>query len=164
MPACLPSDDWTTKARVIGVALLLGVMAFDPKSWRRFRPSFFDLPMLGWCLVPLASGLANGPRPAGSLADAAYLAMAWGVPYLVGRLYFSDPKGLDVLARAIIVGGGHLRPVLPDRARDGAAVLPGDLRIPPVPILATRCVTWAIGRSSCSSMAISWGPGWPRRR
>jgi hypothetical protein len=105
MPACLPSDDWITKARVIGVALLVGVMAFDPKSWLRFRPSFFDLPILGWCLVPLASGPANGASPAGSLADAAYLAMAWGVPYLVGRLYFSDPNGLDVLARAIIGGG-----------------------------------------------------------
>jgi hypothetical protein len=105
MPACLPSDDWTTKARVIGVALLLGVMAFDPKSWLRFRPSFFDLPMLGWCLVPLASGPANGVSPAGSLADAAYQSLAWGVPYLVGRLYFSSPGGLDVLARAIVGGG-----------------------------------------------------------
>ena len=105
MPACLPSDYWTTKARVIGMALLLGVMAFDPRAWLRFRPSPFDLPMLGWCLVPMASGPANGASMAGSMADAAYLAMAWGVPYLAGRLYFSDPVGLDTMARAIIGGG-----------------------------------------------------------
>lgn len=105
MPACLPSDDWTTKARVVGVSLLLGVMAFDPGAWRRFRPSWFDLPMLGWCLCPLASGLANGLSPTEALANAAYLGLAWGVPYLIGRLYFFDPAGLDALARGFVAGG-----------------------------------------------------------
>jgi hypothetical protein len=105
MPSCLPSDYWTTKARVIGVALLLGVMAFDPKAWLRFRPSFFDLPILGWCLVPLASGLVNGVSPVVSTANLAYQTLSWGVPYLIGRLYFSDPQGMNILARAIIAGG-----------------------------------------------------------
>ena len=105
MPACLPADLWTTKARVIGVALLLGIMAFDPKAWSRFRPSFLDLPMLGWCLVPLPSGLANGVSPVESTVNMAYQVLAWGVPYLAGRLYFSDPTGQVVLSRAIIGGG-----------------------------------------------------------
>ena len=105
MPSCLPSDYWTTKARVIGVALLLGVMAFDPRAWLRFRPSSFDLPILGWCLVPIASGLANGVPTVAILADSAYQWMAWGVPYLVGRLYFSSPAGLEALAGAIVGAG-----------------------------------------------------------
>jgi hypothetical protein len=105
MPSCLPSDYWTTKARIIGVALLLGVTAFDPWAWRRLRPSAFDLPMLGWCLCPLASELANGLGPIGAMADSAYLFLAWGVPYLVGRLYFADPAGLELLARGLVVGG-----------------------------------------------------------
>jgi hypothetical protein len=105
MPACLPSEYWTTKARVIGVSLLLGVMAFDPKAWTRFRPSFFDLPMLGWCLVPLPSGLFNGVSPIESMANMAYQALAWGVPYLVGRLYFSDPAGMFTLAGEVVGGG-----------------------------------------------------------
>ena len=104
MPACLPSEYWTTKARVIGVSLLLGVMAFDPNAWRRFRPSFFDLPMLGWCLVPLLSGLANGVSPIESIANMAYQTLAWGVPYLAGRLYFSDPAGMFVLAGEVVGG------------------------------------------------------------
>jgi hypothetical protein len=105
MPACLPSDQWTTKARVIGVALLLGVMAFDPRAWLRFRPSWFDLPMLGWCVVPLASGALVGVPMAGAAADSSYLILSWGVPYLVGRLYFGDPAGLDALAH-VVVGAG----------------------------------------------------------
>jgi O-Antigen ligase len=105
MPACLPSDYWTTKARVIGVALSLGVMAFDPKVWLRFRPSFFDLPILGWCLVPLVSGLANSLYPTEALANLVYQTLAWGVPYLIGRLYFFNPAGLEILAREIVGGG-----------------------------------------------------------
>ena len=105
MPSCLPSDYWTTKARVIGVALLLGVMAFDPGAWRRFRPSAFDLPMLGWCLCPMASGLANGVGPVGAMADSAYIFLAWGVPYLAGRIYFFDPEGIATLARGMVAGG-----------------------------------------------------------
>jgi hypothetical protein len=105
MPACLPADYWTTKARLIGVALLVGVMAFDPEAWRRLRPSWLDLPILGWCLAPLASGLANGLSPAVAVANLAYQMLAWGVPYAIGRLYFSDPAGLNILARAIIGGG-----------------------------------------------------------
>lgn len=105
MPACLPSDYWTTKARVIGVALVLGIAAFDPGARARFRPSWFDLPMLGWCLVPLVSGLSAGVDPVVALANAAYQSMAWGVPYLVGRVYFADPSGMNLLARSVVGGG-----------------------------------------------------------
>ena len=126
MPACLPSDYWTTKARVIGIALLLGVMAFDPGAWRRFRPSFYDLPMLGWCLIPLPSGL----RPNGRRCSR---------PRLAGRLGLSRPG----LGRALpdrpallrrpepgstMLAGGRrrrpgLRPVLPGRERGRAGAL-----------------------------------------
>ncbi len=105
MPACLPADQWTTKARVIGVALLLGVMAFDPGAWRRLRPTWLDGPMLGWCLVPIASGLANGLGVLGPVADSAYLALSWGVPYLVGRLYFGDPPGIEAFGRGLVASG-----------------------------------------------------------
>ena len=105
MPACLPSNDWTTKARIIGIAALLGVTIFDPVAWRRFRPSAYDLPILGWCLCPIASGLVNGVGVAGSVADSAYVFLSWGMPYLLGRFYFADPAGLNLLARGIVAGG-----------------------------------------------------------
>ena len=105
MPSCLPSDYWTTKARVIGVALLVGISTFDPGAWRRLRPSAFDVPMVGWCLVPILSGLANGLPIREGLADSIYQAMAWGVPYLAGRMYFADPAGMAILGRGIVAAG-----------------------------------------------------------
>ena len=105
LPACLPAGRWTTKTRVIGLSALLGMMAFDPGAWRKLRPRWHDLPIAGWCLCPIASGLLNGLGPAASVADAGYLLMAWGVPYLLGRSYFGDPAGLETLARGVVAGG-----------------------------------------------------------
>jgi len=122
MPACLPSDQWTTKARIIGLSALLGVMAFDPGAWRRFRPKVYDIPMLGWCLCPLASGAFNGLGPVASVAESGYLAMSWGVPYLLGRLYFADPTGMDLLARGVVAGGLAYAPICLLEAATGPIV------------------------------------------
>jgi hypothetical protein len=105
MPACLPSASWTTKARVVGLACLLGVLLFDRRALGRLRPAWPDLFVVGWCACPLATSLANRLYPTEAIADAAYLALAWGVPYLLGRLYFAGPAGNDLLARGLIVAG-----------------------------------------------------------
>jgi hypothetical protein len=105
MPACLPSDQWTTKARIISLSLLLGIVAFDSGSFRRIRPSPLDLPMVAWCLAPLASGLVNGVGWMAALADAGYQALSWGMPYLAGRLYFAEPVGIETLALGFVWGG-----------------------------------------------------------
>ena len=56
-------------------------------------------------MVPLASGLVNGVSPIEWITATSYQICAWGVPYLVGRLYFADPAGMNILARAVIGGG-----------------------------------------------------------
>jgi hypothetical protein len=55
----LPADHFFTKASVTGITCLIGVLLFDRESFLRFKLSFWDLPMLGWCVVPLFSALAN---------------------------------------------------------------------------------------------------------
>jgi hypothetical protein len=105
LPVGLPAVGWTTKARVIGVGCLLGMALFDPARLRSLRPSLFDGVAVGWMVLPLAADLANGRSFGQGLADLAYQAMAWGVPYLAGRAYFSDSAGLLLFARALVLGG-----------------------------------------------------------
>jgi len=101
----VPTAMLANKATAVGLACLAGIMLFDGPAVRRLRPSRLDLPMAAWCLVPMASALANGLPAAEGLAQCRYLALAWGVPYLVGRVYLGDDEGLRRFALALIVAG-----------------------------------------------------------
>jgi len=109
LSASLPAAYFVTKATITSLAALLGVMLFDPRGLCRFRISAWDLPMILWCAVPLFSGIANHGVYDGALRDgvrgAAYQTLAWGVPYLLGRLYFADDVSLRLAAKAFVIAG-----------------------------------------------------------
>lgn len=109
MSASLPAGYFLTKATITGLTALAGVMIFDWRGVRRFRPSGWDLPMALWCAVPVLSGMANHGAYQGALREglrgAVYQLLAWGVPYLLGRLYFADDAGLELAAKAFATAG-----------------------------------------------------------
>lgn len=94
-----------TKFSATASGLMLGVLLFDTQRMLDLRPRWFDLPMAVYCLVPLASCLANGQSPYESLSASTYETIIWGMPYLIGRAYFSDPEALRELAVGIVGGG-----------------------------------------------------------
>ena len=99
----LPSDMVVTKAWVAAGSALLGVVVFDRDALRRLRPTWLDVPIVLWCLWPgLASMFADAPRPSAATA-AAYLFGAWGLPWLLGRLYFSALDGQRLLVSGLVV-------------------------------------------------------------
>src|SRR5271165_7619904 len=106
MGACLPAGYFVTKATVLGLTALAGVLLFHARSLRRFRLSPWDLPMILWCTVPLLSGIANQAVNHGGLREGLrgvlYQLLAWGVPYILGRLYFCDDESLLVAAKAFV--------------------------------------------------------------
>ena len=61
--------------------------------------------MLLWCFSGCFASLANGLGLYDGLSEALSLTLIWGVPYLIGRLYFGDADGLRAFAVAIVVGG-----------------------------------------------------------
>ncbi|MCI0364758.1 MAG: hypothetical protein L0Y44_04570 [Phycisphaerales bacterium] len=100
-----------TKVTCTSMGALAGVILFDAGRLVRFRPSWVDLPMLLWCTSSLLSALANeSPEDeisplydglSGVLQDI----FVWGIPYLIGRLYFNDLASLRELAIGIVIGG-----------------------------------------------------------
>ena len=104
----VPSDMLLTKAWVAPAAALLGAAVFDGATLRRFRPRWVDLPMVAWCAWPLLQSVLQSlatdavARPPGWLASL-YLAGCWGLPWLLGRLYFGLPDGQRLLAVAMTV-------------------------------------------------------------
>jgi hypothetical protein len=108
---CLPSSHFFTKASVTGMTCLAGILLVDRPSLSRFRLNFWDLPMLVWCTVPLLSAIANSQTLLPALGSELYQTLAWGVPYLAGRLYFNDTESLGLTAKALVAGGMAYVPV-----------------------------------------------------
>jgi hypothetical protein len=101
----LHTEYFLTKATVTGLSGLLGVLLFDRQVFRSFRLTFWDLPMLMWCIVPLLSGIANPDFFGAALVGEIYQLLAWGVPWVLGRLYFSDTASLRLAAKAFVISG-----------------------------------------------------------
>lgn len=106
---CLPAGYFVTKATITGLAGLIGVLLFASRRLRQFRFCVWDLPMFLWCVVPLLSEAANHSAYQGSVWDGlrgmVYQLLAWGVPYLLGRVYFNDNESLTLAAKAFVIAG-----------------------------------------------------------
>jgi hypothetical protein len=107
----LPADHFFTKASVTGITCLIGVLLFDRESFLRFKLSFWDLPMLGWCVVPLFSALANMQAVSIAVRSELYQILAWGVPYFFGRVYYTDTVSLRMAAKAFVIAGMAYVPI-----------------------------------------------------
>jgi hypothetical protein len=96
-------DYGKTAAAALGV--VLGTMIFATDRLLSFRPRWYDLPMAGFCLCGIASALTNGQTFYDGLSDATGHILTFGLPYVLGRIYFGDPEGLRFFAVGMVVGG-----------------------------------------------------------
>jgi len=94
-----------TKGNALGMATLIGLLATDRQVLAQFRFSPIDLPVLAWCLAPFFSSVTNGLGAWDGMSAALGHTVEWGLPYLLGRLYFGDPDALRILAIAMFLGG-----------------------------------------------------------
>jgi hypothetical protein len=101
----LESDYFFTKATVIGFTGILGALLFDRESFKRFRLTVWDLAMGMWLISPLLSAIANPDNFGEGCVGEIYQLLAWGSPYLIGRLYFTDIQSLRLAAKAFVIGG-----------------------------------------------------------
>lgn len=86
-------------------AILLGVLIFDFQRVTTFRPSWLDLPMGVWCLVPLISSITSGMGIYPGLSAVFAAVVEYGIPYFLGRIYIGNLAGLRQLAMGILLGG-----------------------------------------------------------
>jgi hypothetical protein len=94
-----------SKNTAASIGIMLGTLLFAPQYLLNFRPRWYDLPMLLWCLSGIASSLQNGLGLYDGVSDAVIQSLRWGLPYLFGRLYFGDAVGLRYFVVAMVIGG-----------------------------------------------------------
>jgi len=93
------------KASATCLAVFLGTMLFDTERFFRFRPKLVDVVVVVFILCPIASSLSNGLGLYDGVSAALGNAMLWGLPYLIGRIYFEDVQSVHDLALGVFVGG-----------------------------------------------------------
>jgi hypothetical protein len=101
----LPMLPAYTKISAASFGALLGVLVFDPNAFRNLRFSLLDAPMLAWCIAPFFSSITNGLGPYDGVAESLTQTIRWGIPYLIGRMYFDSPAALRELAIGVFIAG-----------------------------------------------------------
>jgi hypothetical protein len=94
-----------TKMSATTAGALMGIALFDLNRLLTFRPRWFDIPMAVWCITPFFSSMTNELGMYDGMSQTFEQTIMWGFPYLIGRLYFSDPEGLRELAVGLFIGG-----------------------------------------------------------
>jgi hypothetical protein len=92
-----------SKQTFVPAVVLLGSIAFDSRRWRHFRPRLLDVPMAVLCAGPFATALHNDLGAYEAVAATFSATMAWGAPYLLGRLYLGHPRALREFATALTI-------------------------------------------------------------
>ena len=101
----LPGMPDYTKSSALTLGLTLAMCVFDSGGLLTLRPRWYDLAVVIWCLAPLASSLSNGLGAYDGTAGMVKGIVLWGLPYLVGRVYFGSEAGLRELAVGLVTGG-----------------------------------------------------------
>lgn len=113
----LPNYGWQVsiirqydKSTAVSFAVLITMLLIDPARFTKIRFSKVDLPMILWCICPFFSSLSNGLGVYDGLAETVSQAFYWGLPYFIGRIYFTDSWALNDLSWGLFVAGLILAP------------------------------------------------------
>src|SRR5687768_2119365 len=93
------------KHLVTSLGALLGVLVFDTNKLFSFRPALVDLPMAVWIFVPCMAAVSNGFSLYDGAAASATQVVVWGIPYVLGRMYYGDAVGIRGLAVWTFIAG-----------------------------------------------------------
>ncbi len=92
-----------TKVSATTAVVLVGALLFDFKTFGRVRPAWYDLPIVLWCAWPLVSSLSTGLGAWDGFSQLLNQVISWGIPYMLGRVYFRDPGAVRELALGFFI-------------------------------------------------------------
>ncbi|MEM9417719.1 MAG: O-antigen ligase domain-containing protein [Planctomycetota bacterium] len=86
--------------------IILGALILDPKSRvLNFTPKLIDIPMAVFVISPFFSSITNDLGIYDGASAVVHKAIAHGLPYLIGRLYFQTPEDAKEFAMGVLIGG-----------------------------------------------------------
>ena len=94
-----------SKIRTACGAVLLVALVLDAKTVFSFRPRLIDIPMIAWCLAPFCSSMVNDLGIYDAISQTFEQFIAWGTPYLLGRVYLTSLERVRDLAVGVVWSG-----------------------------------------------------------
>lgn len=101
----LPGIPNVSKMTITCLSVFVCSVIFDPTRFSKMVGSWVDIALIVWILVPLPSAIQAGYGAYEGVSGVVAQTLSWGLPYLLGRLYFSDAEGLHELALGLLIAG-----------------------------------------------------------
>lgn len=93
------------KMTATAIGVLIAIKMYDPEKLEGAALHPVDIPMVFWCLSGFLASVTNGLGPKDGLQEVFNTFTTWGIPYIAGRLYFSNADGIKLLCRSIFAAG-----------------------------------------------------------
>ena len=101
----LPGIPDYSKMAATCAGILLAALIFDTDTLLSFRPHWFDIPMFVWCFCPFGTNAAENIDMWDSFSWSVNQFITWGMPYFIGRVYFTDAEAVRELAIGFFISG-----------------------------------------------------------
>jgi hypothetical protein len=100
------------KETFVPAIVLAASVLLDRSAWWTFRWRAFDLPVLVACVSPFLTSLSTDRGAYDGASSLLESFLTWGAPYLLGRVYLRSPSDLLDAARAVVISGLALLPLV----------------------------------------------------
>ena len=84
--------------------IMLAMAVYDSERFSSLKLGWTDIPMLIWCISAFFSSMSNGLGAYDGFNESLTTIVTWGLPYFLGRLYFTNLDTLKELAIGILKG------------------------------------------------------------
>jgi hypothetical protein len=101
----LPGIPDYSKMAATCAGVLLAALIFDTETLLSFRPKWFDIPMVVWVLCPFGTNAVENIDLWDSFSWSVNQGITWGMPYFIGRVYFTDAESIRELAIGFFISG-----------------------------------------------------------
>ena len=93
------------KVTATGIGIIMAMIARDGERLAEYPWGIMDLPLVLWLLSGFLASITNGLGAKDGVQEAFNAFNIWGVPFMVGRLYFSRPQAQAWLCGLFFLSG-----------------------------------------------------------